>query len=48
MVIIPEVVTGPPDVVKPVVPPLTFTLVTVPVPNTLPHSGIPLELTFKT
>ena len=31
-VIVPEVVTGPPDVVKPVVPPDTLTLVTVPVP----------------
>ena len=29
-VIVPEDVTGPPDVVKPVVPPDTSTLVTVP------------------
>ena len=29
-VIVPLVVTGPPDVVMPVVPPLTSTLVTVP------------------
>ena len=31
-VIVPDVVTGPPLVVKPVVPPLTLTLVTVPLP----------------
>ncbi len=31
-VIVPLLVTGPPDVVRPVVPPLTLTLVTVPVP----------------
>ena len=30
IVIVPDVVTGPPDVVKPVVPPDTATLVTVP------------------
>ena len=31
-VIVPDPVTGPPDVVRPVVPPETLTLVTVPVP----------------
>ena len=31
-VIVPLVVTGPPDVVRPVVPPLTLILVTVPAP----------------
>jgi hypothetical protein len=31
-VIVPLVVTGPPDVVRPVVPPLTSILVTVPAP----------------
>ena len=31
-VIVPLVVTGPPDVVRPVVPPLTLMLVTVPAP----------------
>jgi hypothetical protein len=34
-VIVPDVVTGPPLVVRPVVPPLTLTLVTVPVPEEL-------------
>ena len=32
MVMVPDVVTGPPLVVRPVVPPLTATLVTEPVP----------------
>ena len=36
-VIVPFVVIGPPDVVSPVVPPDTFTLVTVPVPATVTH-----------
>ena len=31
-VIVPLLVTGPPDVVRPVVPPLTLILVTVPAP----------------
>ncbi len=37
MVIVPEPVTGPPDVVSPVVPPETSTLVTVPTPPDVIH-----------
>ena len=38
-VIVPEDVTGPPLAVRPVVPPLTSTLVTVPVPAAVTHVG---------
>ena len=41
-VMVPEVVTGPPLVVRPVVPPLTLTLVTVPKPVTVAHVGAPV------
>jgi hypothetical protein len=40
-VIVPDVVTGPPLAVRPVVPPLTLTLVTVPVPAAVVHVGEP-------
>ena len=38
-VMVPDVVTGPPLVVRPVVPPLTATLVTVPVPPAVTQVG---------
>ena len=41
IVIVPDVVMGPPDVVRPVVPPLMSTLVTVPVPATASQAGTP-------
>ena len=37
-VMVPLAVTGPPDVVRPVVPPLTATLVTVPEPDSGVHT----------
>lgn len=44
-VIVPDVVTGPPEVVKPVVPPETLTDVTVPVPP--PPPALTLFNRFK-
>lgn len=44
IVIVPDVVIGPPLVVRPVDPPLTATLVTVPVPDTVFHVGAPAAL----
>jgi hypothetical protein len=44
-VIVPALVIGPPVKVRPVVPPLTLTLVTVPTPLTVSHDGalVPLD-----
>ena len=42
-VIVPLVVTGPPDVVRPVVPPDTSTLVTVPAPAELQTKAVPFH-----
>jgi hypothetical protein len=47
-VIVPEAVTGPPEVVKPVVPPDTLTDVTVPVPVTVDQVGAPVPLLIST
>ena len=48
-VIVPAAVMGPPDVVKPVVPPDTATLVTVPEPLAAMYStSVAVELTAKT
>ena len=47
-VIVPDVVTGPPLVVRPVVPPLTSMLVTVPVPAAVVHVGAPAPLDVST
>jgi hypothetical protein len=48
-VIVPAAVMGPPDVVKPVVPPETATLVTVPEPLAEMYStSVAPELTAKT
>ena len=46
-VIVPDVVIGPPEVVKPVVPPDTATLVTVPVVG-VAHVGIPAPALVST
>jgi hypothetical protein len=48
MVNVPEVVTGPPLKVNPVVPPDALTEVTVPVPDTVCQVGAPLPLEYKT
>ena len=45
-VIVPEVVTGPPEVVKPVVPPDTSTLVTVPSGLTAQDVSAPLVVRY--
>lgn len=47
-VMVPEAVIGPPDAVKPVVPPDTFTEVTVPVPVIVDQVGTPPTLTVST
>ena len=47
-VIVPEEVTGPPLNERPVVPPLTLTLVTVPVPDAVVHVGAPDPLDVST
>lgn len=48
-VITPELITGPPEVVRPVVPPDTSTETTVPVPEIVVYSmSVPVELTTTT